>query len=198
MPINCSPIIKYLGAWLDQHMQLHDHIVKKCRTAMMNYTEDQVLLPIINPRICSHSGQRFSHLTSWLLQCNLHWVARRSPTEHSPGIQNITAKLVVGYNKYDSSITALQTLHWLPIIKRINFKILTLVHKCLSRLAPEYLKAYSLYTKVEEKVYIVPGTQKIWSHQELTTKLLWIDHLVYTDHEFGIHCQVTYEKSKMK
>ena len=26
--ITCSPIIKYLGAWLDQHMKLHDHIVK--------------------------------------------------------------------------------------------------------------------------------------------------------------------------
>ena len=26
--VNCSPIIKYLGAWLDQHMQLHDHIKK--------------------------------------------------------------------------------------------------------------------------------------------------------------------------
>ena len=26
--VNCSLIIKYLGAWLDQHMQLHDHIVK--------------------------------------------------------------------------------------------------------------------------------------------------------------------------
>ena len=28
MTVNCSPIIKYLGAWLDQHMQLCDHILK--------------------------------------------------------------------------------------------------------------------------------------------------------------------------
>ena len=33
----------------------------------------------------------------------------------------------------------LTTLHWLPIRARIDFKILTLVHKCLSGNAPSYL-----------------------------------------------------------
>ena len=35
-------------------------------------------------------------------------------------VQNIAAKLVLGYNKYDSSIMALKTLHWLPVKKRID------------------------------------------------------------------------------
>ena len=35
---------------------------------------------------------------------------------------------------------ALKILHWLPVKKRTDFKILTLVHKCLSGQAPEYLK----------------------------------------------------------
>ena len=35
---------------------------------------------------------------------------------------------------------ALNTLHWLPVKKRIDFKILSLVHKCLYGEAPEYLK----------------------------------------------------------
>ena len=35
---------------------------------------------------------------------------------------------------------ALKTLHWLPVKKRIDFKILSLVHKCLYRQALEYLK----------------------------------------------------------
>ena len=30
-------------------------------------------------------------------------------------VQNIAAKLVLGYKKYDSSIAALKTLHWLPL-----------------------------------------------------------------------------------
>ena len=43
--VNCSPIIKYLGAWLDQHLQLSEHIIKKCRTAMMNLQRIKFLCP---------------------------------------------------------------------------------------------------------------------------------------------------------
>ena len=31
-----SNTIKYLGAWLDQHLSFKTHIKKKCQTAMMN------------------------------------------------------------------------------------------------------------------------------------------------------------------
>ena len=41
--------------------------------------------------------------------------------------------------KHDSASAALTALHWLPIRARIDFKILTLVHKCLSGNAPGYL-----------------------------------------------------------
>ena len=34
--VKCSPTIKYLGALLDQHLQLSQHITRKCRTAMTN------------------------------------------------------------------------------------------------------------------------------------------------------------------
>ena len=33
----------------------------------------------------------------------------------------------------------LQTLHWLPVKARIEFKICRLVYKCLNSLAPDYL-----------------------------------------------------------
>ena len=55
-------------------------------------------------------------------------------------VQNIAAKLVLCYNKYDSSTMTLKTLHWLPVKKRIDFKILSLVHKCLYGQALEYLR----------------------------------------------------------
>ena len=35
--IQCSDAIKYLGVWLDQHLQLVHHITLKCRTAMLNF-----------------------------------------------------------------------------------------------------------------------------------------------------------------
>ena len=57
-------------------------------------------------------------------------------------IQNIAAKMVVLNNvtmKDINSRSILVKLHWLPINRRIEYKILTLVHKCLSSRAPAYL-----------------------------------------------------------
>ena len=41
--------------------------------------------------------------------------------------------------KDSNSRSILAKLYWLPINRRIEYKILTLVHKCLSSAAPEYL-----------------------------------------------------------
>ena len=54
-------------------------------------------------------------------------------------VQNAATKLVLSMKKSDSATVALTTLHWLPIRARIDFKILTLVQKCLSDNAPGYL-----------------------------------------------------------
>ena len=57
-------------------------------------------------------------------------------------IQNIAAKKVVLNDvamKDSNSGSILVKLHWLPIYQRIEYKILTLVHKCLSSGVPEYL-----------------------------------------------------------
>ncbi len=54
-------------------------------------------------------------------------------------VQNMTAKAATGTSKYDSSTAALKTLHWLPIRLRIEFKILTLVFRCVHGQAPIYL-----------------------------------------------------------
>ena len=52
-------------------------------------------------------------------------------------VQNITAKLVLGRAKYDSCTQCLWTGYTVKL--RIIFKILTMVHKCLSSTAPQYL-----------------------------------------------------------
>ena len=54
-------------------------------------------------------------------------------------IQNLAAKVVLGKHKSNSSMECLKTLHWLPIKYRINYKVCTLVFKCLHAMAPPYL-----------------------------------------------------------
>ena len=51
----------------------------------------------------------------------------------------MVAKIVLGKGRYDSSTRCLAELYWFPIQQRIEFKIITLVHKSLHGLAPQYL-----------------------------------------------------------
>ena len=43
-----SGTIKYLGAWLDQHLSLKTHITEKCQTAMMNLQRIKVIHPMLS------------------------------------------------------------------------------------------------------------------------------------------------------
>ena len=55
-------------------------------------------------------------------------------------LQNMCAKLILRRPKYSSSMESLYKLHWLPVHQRINYKILTLTHKCIQGQAPKYLQ----------------------------------------------------------
>ena len=55
-------------------------------------------------------------------------------------ILNASARLITGKRKYDHiTDTMRDDLHWLPVRQRIEYKLCTLVSKCLRRTAPPYL-----------------------------------------------------------
>ena len=55
-------------------------------------------------------------------------------------LQKAASKLVMGQYKYDRMEKDLDNLHWLPIKKRVIFKIALLVFKSIHGLAPSYLQ----------------------------------------------------------
>ena len=136
--IQCSDIIKYLGAWLDQHLQLIHNITLKCRTAMINFQKIQLIQLVLNIDV-THTLVRClvtSHLDYYnVIFCGLPEYL----LDLLQKVQNAAAKLVLGMKKYDRATVALRRLHWLSIRARIDFKILTLIHKCLSGNASGYL-----------------------------------------------------------
>ena len=54
-------------------------------------------------------------------------------------LQNIAAGLIFLVGRDISSAPLLRRLHWLPIRKRIEFKILVIIYKCVNSQAPDYL-----------------------------------------------------------
>ena len=54
-------------------------------------------------------------------------------------IQNAAARLVAGTKKQKHVTPVLQTLHWLPIRARIDFKILLITYEALNNKASDYI-----------------------------------------------------------
>ena len=54
-------------------------------------------------------------------------------------VQNAAARFVSMSWKFDHIMLILHDLHWLPVHKNINFKVATLVYKCLLGCASPYL-----------------------------------------------------------
>ena len=54
-------------------------------------------------------------------------------------IQNAAAHLVTGTRRRDHITPVLRDLHWLPVRRRVDYKLALLVYKSLHGLAPPYL-----------------------------------------------------------
>jgi hypothetical protein len=73
-------------------------------------------------------------------------------------VQNTAARILTRTRKYDHITHVLKSLHWLPVAKRIEFKINFITYKCLNNQAPEYLsELISVYNPGEYKEFIVLG-----------------------------------------
>ena len=66
-------------------------------------------------------------------------------------VQNNATRVVTLTNKHDHITPVLKELHWLPVRKKIEFKILLLAYKCLHGTASSYLREML-------KEYIPPRT----------------------------------------
>ncbi len=64
-------------------------------------------------------------------------------------VQNSAARILTGTKTSEHISPVLESLHWLPVRFRIDFKILMLTYKALHGLAPHYLsQLLSVYTPV--------------------------------------------------
>ena len=71
-------------------------------------------------------------------QRHIRWID--DPAAVCP-LQNAAARLLSDARRYDHITSVLHKLHWLPVRKRVNFKIATLVYRSLSGMAPAHVAA---------------------------------------------------------
>ena len=106
---------------------------------MLNYFKIKSIRPLLD----DHTTARLclSLCISHLDYCNSMLYGLPDTTlNRLQRIQNMCACLTLRRGKRDSITECLKELHWLPIKQRIQYKILTLTHKCINKIGPKYLQ----------------------------------------------------------
>ena len=137
-PISLSPSTTILGVTFDSSLNFDSHVSEICRT--VNYHLNALAhirrflsIPTANLIASSIIASRLDYCNSILTGLSSHNLNRLQTT------QNRAARIVLGLNRMTPAEPLLRQLHWLPIHKRINYKIALLTFKTLLLQQPSYL-----------------------------------------------------------
>lgn len=133
-----KPYVKNLGVVLDSALKLDRQVnqfVKASFYQLRTLVKMKSFLSFSNFEKVIHG-----FITTRLDYCNsLYLGISQSSINRLQIVQNAAARVLTGVRKRKHITPVLQSLHWLPVCNRINFKVLLLVFKSLNGLAPAYL-----------------------------------------------------------
>ena len=161
-----SPVVTNLGVRLDGRLKLDAQIGAVVKTGFFQLRQ----LAKVKPVLSRHDFEILIHafITTRLDYCNaLYTGISKSNMARLQLVQNAAARLLTGTRKFDHITPILQSLHWLPVHFRTDFKILLFVFKCLHGLAPQYLSnllvPYTpsrLLRSADQALLVVPKTKR--------------------------------------
>jgi hypothetical protein len=127
-----------LGFHLDSGLTMSRHVDSVCRSGFFQLRQLRVVRSSLTPDCAKMLVHAF--ISSRLDYCNsLLFGVSSDQLRRLQSVQNAAARLISGTRKFDHISPVLCDLHWLPVAKRITYKLAMLVHKCLNGNAPSYL-----------------------------------------------------------
>ena len=143
-----------LGVLFDNHLDLERYIKKTCQVAYHHLRNISAIRRMLTREAAETIINAF--VTSRLDFCNSLLIGLPEvqlkglglPEVQLKGlqcVQNAAARLLTGTGKYDHITPVLQELHWLPVVCRVQYKIILLTYKALQGLAPLYLQELLSY-----------------------------------------------------
>jgi len=139
--ISPSSGARNLGVFFDRHLDMRQYIINTCRSCYFQLRQLRVIRRSLPRDVLKTLLHAF--VSSRLDYCNslLYGLPKRD-IRKLQSVQNAAARLFGGVSKYDHITPVLRDqLHWLPISKRIEYKIAVLTYKSVSNQAPAYLTA---------------------------------------------------------
>ena len=130
--------VRNLGVIMDKHLSMSDHITKTCQSAIAAIRKIGQIRQYLNRATIEILVQ--SLVMSNIDNCNvLLYSLPNKELKRLQRIQNTAARLIVGARSRDPISPILHSLHWLPVEKRVIFKILLMCYKVEHTISPLYL-----------------------------------------------------------
>ena len=133
-----KPVISNLGVKIDCDFKLDKQISAVVKSSFFHLRR----LAKVKPLLSAQHFETVIHafITSRLDYGNaLYYEVSQSALARLQTVQNAAARLLTGTRKREHITPVLASLHWLPVLFRIHFKILLFAFKSLNGLAPPYL-----------------------------------------------------------
>ena len=160
--------VRNIGAMFDSEMKMDTQVNSMCKSAWFHlYTigkirsylsDDQtksVVHAYVTPKLDGNNALLVGPRREYLI-------------DKLQLVQNAAAKIITKSTKFDHVTPLLCQLHWLPISKRITFKVLLLVYKSLNDKGPVYLRDLLIFYKPKREglrhdplSLEVPGTELV-------------------------------------
>ena len=116
--------VKILGVTFDWVMKMDQHVTSLCHSLHYHLSNIVRIRPYINKEACGHAVRTL--ISTHLDYANsLLFGIRAVDIQRLQQVQNRATKLVFQVGKHEHVTPLLNELHWLPIGRRITFKILT-------------------------------------------------------------------------
>ena len=130
--------VRNLGVYFDSELSMNEHVSQLKRKLYFDLKKISSIRECLTKDACKKliSSLIFSKLD----YCNsLLSGTSTSNIKSLQTIQNNAARLVAKKKREDEALPIMKDLHWLPVKERIDYKVATLVFKCLNNTAPSYL-----------------------------------------------------------
>ena len=138
LAVDSNSTVKNLGVLIDSELNFNSHINNVTKIAFFHLRN----IARIRPYLSLDDAKTLIHafVFSRLDYCNaLFCGLPKKTTDRLQLVQNAAARVLTKTKMREHITPVLASLHWLPVVFRIDFKILLLVYKALNSLAPSYL-----------------------------------------------------------
>ncbi len=137
--LQSKPTVKILGVTLDSNMSLNQHTTNTCRSIYMNIRKIKRIKHYLSTSALRILIQNM--VTVRLDYCNsLYNGITLRTTRKLQLAQNTAARLISGTLRHEHISGTLRELHWLPVAKRSQYKLLILVYNALHGNSPIYIR----------------------------------------------------------